>query len=215
MKSMFLVMASVSLLLSGCASVIKGTSQTLTVTSEPGGAKVMVDGQELGVTPLTLKLKKNKYDTLMVQKKGFITRSRPLEKSFDPVAVVNIFWDLSTTDLLTGAVYEYEPSSYHFALEQDPEAAAVTPAAPAAAPVAPVKKWLPESLERNYDAEVTAFVLQYFYQLKGESKSELQALTRILSQRQGKPISTDAILQVIRPAQSAPELVTLIKAASF
>lgn len=102
----------------GCASVFKGTSQTLTFSSDPSGAEVLIDGRSQGKTPLSIRLKKNKYETVLIRKKGYNSISRPLDKSYDAVALVNIFWDLSTTDLITGAVYEYEPTSYHFALEK-------------------------------------------------------------------------------------------------
>lgn len=118
MKTILVLLASIALFGSGCASIIKGTSQSVTVTSEPSNAKVFFDGQNLGNTPLTVKLKKNKYDTISVQKSGYESQTRPIDKSFDAVALLNFFWDLSTTDFITGAIYEYEPNTYHFSLEK-------------------------------------------------------------------------------------------------
>lgn len=105
--------------LTSCASILRGTKQTVTITSQPTGAEVLVDGISRGVTPLTIKLKKNSYDTIMVKKKGYNTQTRPLEKSYDSIALLNIFWDSSTTDMISGAAYEYEPSNYHFKLEKE------------------------------------------------------------------------------------------------
>jgi hypothetical protein len=107
-----------SFIFTGCAGIIKGTDQTVTFTSEPTNATVMIDGQNRGRTPLTLKLKKNAYSTIMLKKDGFRTISRPLEKKYDGTALLNIFWDSSTTDMITGAAYEYAPNSYHFELEK-------------------------------------------------------------------------------------------------
>lgn len=104
------------LLLTSCAGVFKGTSQSITFTSNPEGAEVFIDGVSRGVTPLTLKLKKNKHDTAMIKKEGYKTATINLEKSFDPVTFVNIIWDSSTTDLITGAAYEYDPNSYYITL---------------------------------------------------------------------------------------------------
>ena len=119
MKHITAVLLSVSLLFTaGCASIFKGTSQVVTFTSEPSGAEVLVDGNSMGKTPLTISLKKNQYSTVLVKKAGFETVSRPLGKKYDAIALINVFWDLSTTDLLTGAVYEYEPNSYHFVMEK-------------------------------------------------------------------------------------------------
>ena len=106
------------LFFTGCASINKGTDQTVTITSEPSNSSVLIDGQNRGKTPLTIKLKKNAHDTIMIKKKGYRSQNRPLEKKYDGLALVNIFWDSSTTDLITGAAFEYVPNSYHFELEK-------------------------------------------------------------------------------------------------
>jgi hypothetical protein len=108
----------ISSIITGCAGIIKGTDQTVTFTSEPSNATVMIDGQNRGKTPLTIKLKKNAYSSIMIKKKGYRSVTRPLEKKYDGTALLNIFWDSSTTDMITGAAYEYEPNSYHFELEK-------------------------------------------------------------------------------------------------
>lgn len=113
-----------SILITSCAGVFKGTEQTLTFTSEPSGAEVMLDGQSVGVTPLSIKVKKNKYDTVMLKLAGHKVVNRPLEKSYDAVALVNVIWDSSTTDLITGAAYEYSPNTYYFKLETETKTAA-------------------------------------------------------------------------------------------
>lgn len=100
----------------GCAGIINGTSQSVTINSTPEDAEVYIDGELRGTTPLTVKLKKNRYDTIMVKKKGYKTLTKPLSKAYDGTAILNIFWDSSTTDFITGAAYEYEPNSYHFKL---------------------------------------------------------------------------------------------------
>ncbi|MFM2408067.1 MAG: hypothetical protein RL358_809 [Pseudomonadota bacterium] len=117
MKSSKLVLLSLVVLsLTGCASVLKGTDQVLTFTSDQDGAQVLLDGVSVGVTPLSMKVKKNSKSTVMVKKDGFRTQTMPLDKKYDGVALLNIFWDFSTTDLITGAAYEYEPNTYYFKL---------------------------------------------------------------------------------------------------
>ena len=105
--------------LSGCATVINGTTQSMTFDSKPQGAEVSIDGAYVGITPLTLKLGKNKKESVQVKKAGYKTVSRDITKSFDPVALVDIFWDLSTTDFITGAAMKYEPNSYFFELQPE------------------------------------------------------------------------------------------------
>lgn len=121
----FLLLLPIVVLLSSCASIIKGSSQTVTFQSEPEGAEVIIDGQSRGTTPLTVKLAKNKYDVVTFKKDGYATVNSSLEKKYDAVALLNIFWDLSTTDLISGAAYEYEPNSYFTKLKKkEVEAAA-------------------------------------------------------------------------------------------
>ena len=47
-------------LFQNCATFIRGTSQEIPVTSNPSGAKIIVDGKEMGYAPLLLKLKRKK-----------------------------------------------------------------------------------------------------------------------------------------------------------
>jgi len=71
-------------LFQNCATLIRGTSQKMPVTSSPVGAKIIVDGEEMGFAPLILKLKrKKKSHIIRVEKPGYnpleirITRKTP------------------------------------------------------------------------------------------------------------------------------------------
>lgn len=111
--------ASSFLLLTGCASVLKGQDQVLSFTSEPEGATVRIDGKAVGQTPMSTKVKKSSVDSISIEKDGFRTETMAPEKRFDSVAFLNIFWDLSTTDLISGAAYEYQPSNFHFKMKKE------------------------------------------------------------------------------------------------
>jgi hypothetical protein len=58
-------------LLQNCATIIRGTSQNIPVTSNPIGAKITVNGEELGYTPLNLRLKRKKSCVIWVEKQGY------------------------------------------------------------------------------------------------------------------------------------------------
>lgn len=59
-------------LLSGCATIVHlGGSEEINVSSEPDGAKVVIDGTELGVTPLATKVERKKDHALVLTKEGF------------------------------------------------------------------------------------------------------------------------------------------------
>ncbi len=106
------------LILSGCATILKGTKQEITFESSPSGAKVFLDGNLIGTTPFTVKLKKNKYKSFRVELKGYQTIQRKMAKKYDLVSLLDVFWDLSTTDLLTGAAFEYAENSYYIELQK-------------------------------------------------------------------------------------------------
>lgn len=116
LKKLLVVVGLVSL--AGCATIISGTNQSVTFDSAPEGAEVYIDGARVGVTPITVMLEKSAKSTVMIKKNGYQTVTRDLTKRFDNTAILNIFWDLSTTDAITGAWKEYEPYSYYIELQQ-------------------------------------------------------------------------------------------------
>lgn len=60
---------------SGCATIFTGSNETVSLSSEPSGAKVLVNGNDEGKTPLALKLKKGKEYSIEFVKDGFESKS--------------------------------------------------------------------------------------------------------------------------------------------
>jgi len=78
-------------LFEACATLTRGTSQRIPVTSNPWGAKITVDGKELGHAPMILKLKKKKIHIIRVEKPGY----NPLEiRIARKISTVPIIGDL-------------------------------------------------------------------------------------------------------------------------
>ena len=102
---------------SSCATIISGTSQAITIDSNVDGATVHFEGNVVGTTPFTGKVPRKKEAVATVTKDGYETQVLTLTSSFNPVAVLSIFWDYSTTDCLTGACWEYAPNSYYVDLK--------------------------------------------------------------------------------------------------
>lgn len=100
--------------LTGCATIVQGTDQRINVNSSPAGATVTVRGQQLGITPTTLNLKRGKDYEVLIALDGYEPITVYLEKEFDfaPAALGNIFsWGILglVVDISNGAAYELSP----------------------------------------------------------------------------------------------------------
>jgi hypothetical protein len=61
-------------LFQGCITpmrIIRGTDQKIPVTSHPPGAKIILDGEDVGYTPLSLRLVRKKSHIILIEKSGY------------------------------------------------------------------------------------------------------------------------------------------------
>ncbi len=103
----------------GCASIIKGTTQTVTISSNVDGAEILMDGQRIGTTPYAGPAPRNK-SAIVVQKAGYQSATVALSKTLEPVFWGNIISGGtlgSITDFATGAAYAYAPAAYQVDLK--------------------------------------------------------------------------------------------------
>jgi PEGA domain-containing protein len=103
----------------GCASIMSGSHQAVSFNSIPDGATITVDGQQLGQTPLAVKLSRKRNQILEATKEGYKKFTVPLTTGFN----VAVLGDLicsgpfgTSTDASTGALYEYQPNQYNIVL---------------------------------------------------------------------------------------------------
>ncbi len=95
MKSAHFVRVLVlGLTLGGCATIISGTSQIMTVNANVDGAEVhlITEAGEtlLGTTPLTTRVKRGQEGTLRVSAEGYRPYQTALNKKINSVFWVNI-----------------------------------------------------------------------------------------------------------------------------
>jgi len=64
-----------SVLLSGCATVFKGSTQKVNFSSDPASAKVYVNGQYMGTTPMELRLESKHQYTIEFRKDGYANKT--------------------------------------------------------------------------------------------------------------------------------------------
>lgn len=121
-RKLLLAVAAVSFLAAGCATIVDGKSQLVTFQSTPAGATVIIDGRELGVTPLSVSLEKKTGQVLVVRKEGFKDFSTPMATGvsgwfFGNILIGGLLG--STTDAASGAMHQYAPNQYLVTLEAE------------------------------------------------------------------------------------------------
>ena len=90
---------------------VHGTSQPITVHSNPPGAHVRIGGQT-GTTPVTLDVPKGKNYSIEATL-GDQHRYVPLQRNIEPVTLVNlVFLPGFIVDACTGALMNYDPDFY-------------------------------------------------------------------------------------------------------
>lgn len=105
----------------GCATIMKGSKQVLTINCNVDGASIFLDGKKIGVTPFRGKVKKNK-NSLEIRAEGYKTYYIALSTKIEPMFLGNIIFGGvfgSTTDFASGAAYQYAPASYQVDLRAD------------------------------------------------------------------------------------------------
>ena len=120
MKNSLLIL-SVLILSSSCATIMTGKTQEVTFDSEPQGAEVAVNGRVIGKTPTTIQLDKKKDQTVSFKLEGYKTQTRTLETKVNAWFMGNIVlggFIGSTTDGITGGMHEYSPNQYYITLSK-------------------------------------------------------------------------------------------------
>jgi hypothetical protein len=100
--------------------MFSGKNQFVTISSEPDNAIVYLNGESVGVTPITLPIRKGKNQIIAVEKKGYKRREIPLSTTFDPITLLgtSTYSTPLTTDFVAGTAYEFSPNSYYFDLKK-------------------------------------------------------------------------------------------------
>jgi len=108
----------------GCASIMSGKTQDVTINSSPTGATVYLNGKQLGKTPLSVKVDRPNKEAgaLKFEKEGYKTLEIPYAKKMNSWLLGNILFGGTfgtTTDYASGAMYEYQPDFLQVTLEAD------------------------------------------------------------------------------------------------
>jgi hypothetical protein len=121
-RQTFFALCAVSMLsLQSCATIFTGTRDTIHFESQPSGAKVRIDGLDMGRTPLDLSVKRSINDKVVnMSLDGYETRNFGLSQEFNAVSILNLFGLLGwAVDAATGSLMKYDMKAY--TIELDPK----------------------------------------------------------------------------------------------
>jgi hypothetical protein len=111
--------ALLAILGGGCASIVKGTTQPIPVSSDPTGADVKLDGNRVGQTPMTVEVKRKSDHLLTIEKTGYLPESVAITRNIGGAVFGNIIaggligWGV---DAISGAQYNLTPATINIAL---------------------------------------------------------------------------------------------------
>lgn len=123
---------ALSSIVSGCATIVHlGGDEELNVSSEPAGAKVVIDGTERGVTPLAATVERKKDHAVVLTKEGFEENQSRVESHLSWWVAGNVILGGLVgilVDVLSGGGYTIEPDAVAVTLK--PTQGLVTSEAP-------------------------------------------------------------------------------------
>jgi|GEM_PF-1520279 len=109
----------------GCASIVNGKTETLTVVSHPPGARVSVPGTAIsGLTPMKITLPRGKVHNVVFEKAGYQPKSVPIKQKTSGWVAGNIafgffFWVGLIVDYSKGSAYSLSPENIEVDLKRD------------------------------------------------------------------------------------------------
>lgn len=112
--------AAIILTFNSCATLFKGSTEAISYSSDPAGAKVYVNGQLMGTTPFQLQMKSSQIYTIEFRKEGFQSKTVVLNNSVGAEWVIlDVLGGLVPViiDAATGDWYSLDQPAVSAALE--------------------------------------------------------------------------------------------------
>jgi len=121
-----IAIVSLFLILTGCASIFRGTTQSIDISSSPSRAKIYVNGENRGQTPQTIIIDRGADNRIRLMLDGFepyeITLTKDLSVFY---AVIDLFTFPVVNlviDFVTGAIYTQLPENLDAVLAESESA---------------------------------------------------------------------------------------------
>lgn len=107
--------------MTGCATLFGNSKKTINVTSDPSGATVLLNGNQIGETPLAYRIPDDKMShpgMLTIKKNGYEPTTMQISSKFQLIAILNlgiiVYWAI---DYIAGNLYTLEKTQYDAKLQ--------------------------------------------------------------------------------------------------
>jgi len=103
----------------GCATLVRGTTQRITITTDPSGAMATVAGNRV-LTPATVELSRKHDATIFVEKEGYVPQQITLKRSIEPWTAGNLLLGGLpglVVDAISGAMVKFNQDEVSFKLQ--------------------------------------------------------------------------------------------------
>lgn len=110
--SLFLALST--LLFQNCGTIIYGTFKKIPATSDPPGAKIILNGEDQGFTPLNLHLKKTKNHMIRIEKEKYNPLEIIIRKEGSSKGGLTVAGDILVAGIVAYLVGKIEPSLYEY-----------------------------------------------------------------------------------------------------
>ena len=114
----------------GCATIIHGRTQSISISSDPPGARASVGGATAATTPAQVTLDRNKSYTVTFEKEGYAPASAEIRKTVSPWIFGNILIGGIPgiiVDLITGSASALTPETIHVQLQASGRSSTIDP----------------------------------------------------------------------------------------
>lgn len=113
------LLLAIALSCTGCASIVHGTTQSISIQSQPSAANVTVDGAAVGVTPLLFDMKRKSKHIVTISKPNYVAQWIVISRAAAPATFGNVlvggFIGLGV-DAASGAMFNLEPNEINAVL---------------------------------------------------------------------------------------------------
>jgi hypothetical protein len=119
-----LALIGTTALSTGCASIISGPTQNISVNSTPPGATIKVNQMSYGKTPGTVHLRRKEVYNIKLELEGYIDKYTRMRVGYNPAASLNLLFGGPIgymVDYFSGSLFRFRPDSINATLEKDPD----------------------------------------------------------------------------------------------